>query len=223
MSFADERLSIEKRFADQWTALNHTCLDTARTTPSIAYENVDFSIPEKTLTVLPVDTPVTISDTTNYDGEFLVTKSQAGWFETTQPWGGDDTGSFIIFKGEASESQAIAITKILEGDDDKARFYYDLGTAWVRLIIQNGNSGYRGINNLQRHAGVILVQIFVSKKDGFNEKGTVRGRCFADEVVSIFNNTKFDDIVTDVSSIITIDSDEAWHQTNVSTSFYRDD
>jgi hypothetical protein len=41
-------------------------------------------------------------------------------------------------------------------------------------------------------------------------------------VSDIFSDQRFDDIVSDVSSISIIDDDEAWLQTNVTTPYYRD-
>lgn len=88
---------------------------------------------------------------------------------------------------------------------------------WVRLSIQNGDSGYRAIERKKRHTGNISVQIFTPIN-----KGTATGKEYADIVINIFSDQQFNDIVTNVSSIITIDDDKAWYQTNVITPYYRD-
>lgn len=88
---------------------------------------------------------------------------------------------------------------------------------WVRLTILNGDSGYRAMECLKRYTGVISVQIFAPINTG--SKISLE---YADIIASIFSETKFDDIVTDVASIITVDVDKAWLQTNVDISYYRD-
>lgn len=88
---------------------------------------------------------------------------------------------------------------------------------WVRLNIQNGDSGYRALEGAIRHTGIINVQIFTPVN-----KATKTSRIYADIVSDIFSDQRFDDIVTDVSSISIIDDDPVWLQTNVTTPYYRD-
>jgi len=88
---------------------------------------------------------------------------------------------------------------------------------WVRLSIQNGESGYRSLDGGLRHSGIISVQIFIPINNA-----TKTSRIYADLVSDIFSDQTFDDIVTEVSSISIIDDDAAWLQTNVTTPYYRD-
>jgi len=88
---------------------------------------------------------------------------------------------------------------------------------WVRLNIQNGDSGYRSLESSIRHTGIINVQIFTPIN-----KATKTSRQYADIVSDIFSDQRFDDIVTNVSSINIIADDDAWLQTNVTTPYYRD-
>lgn len=88
---------------------------------------------------------------------------------------------------------------------------------WVRLNIQNGDSGYRALGCGTRHTGIINVQIFTPVNSA-----TMTSRQYADIVSDIFSNQRFDDIVTDVSSINLIGDDKAWFQINVTTPYYRD-
>jgi len=88
---------------------------------------------------------------------------------------------------------------------------------WVRFNIINGSSGYRAINNLKRHNGLITVQIFAPINSGTH---TIRG--YADTISAIFDGESFNDVVCDVASIATIGTDSAWHQINVTIPYWRD-
>mgnify|MGYP003149286864 CR=1 FL=1 len=90
-------------------------------------------------------------------------------------------------------------------------------TSWVRFNILNGESGYRGINNLKRNTGIINIQIFVPIKTG---TATLRG--YADTIAGIFDGTSFNDVVCDVASIATVGTDDKWHQMNVNIPYWRD-
>jgi hypothetical protein len=90
-------------------------------------------------------------------------------------------------------------------------------SGWTRLTVLNGSSGYRAINNLKRHSGLIVVQIFVPR-----DTGTSTIRKYADTVTSIFDGRKFSDVVCDVASIETIGTDDIWHQMNVTIPYWRD-
>jgi hypothetical protein len=100
---------------------------------------------------------------------------------------------------------------------DNVPFNPPANSDWVRLNIQNGDSGYRSLESSIRHTGVINVQIFTPVN-----KATKTSRQYADIVSDIFSDQRFDDIVTDVSSINIIDDDDVWLQTNVTTPYYRD-
>lgn len=100
---------------------------------------------------------------------------------------------------------------------DNVPFNPPANSDWVRLNIQNGDSGYRALEGSIRHTGIINVQIFTPVN-----KATKTSRQYADIVSSIFSDKRFDDIVTDVSSINIIDDDDAWLQTNITTPYYRD-
>ncbi len=100
---------------------------------------------------------------------------------------------------------------------DNAPFNPPANSDWVRLNIQNGDSGYRSLESTVRHTGIINVQIFTPVN-----KATKTSRQYADIVSDIFSDQRFGDVVTDVSSISIVDDDEAWLQTNVTTPYYRD-
>lgn len=89
---------------------------------------------------------------------------------------------------------------------------------WVRLNILNGSSGYRAINGLKRHLGIIIVQVFVPK-----DTGTSKAREYADMVSQIFDSKKFSDVVCDVASIETVGADDTFHQVNVTVPYWRDE
>ncbi len=88
---------------------------------------------------------------------------------------------------------------------------------WVRLNILNGSGGFRAINNLKRHTGIIIVQIFVPR-----DTGTSTIRQYADMVSQIFDGKKFSDVVCDVSNIESVGTDDVWHQMNVTIPYWRD-
>jgi hypothetical protein len=90
--------------------------------------------------------------------------------------------------------------------------------AWVRFQVLNGSSGYRAINGLKRHLGLIIVQVFVPK-----DTGTSKAREYADTVSQIFDSKKFSDVVCDVASVQTIGTDDIWHQVNVTVPYWRDE
>lgn len=101
---------------------------------------------------------------------------------------------------------------------DNVPFNPPTDSEWVRLNILNGDSACRAINKRVRHTGIISVQIFAPVGTG-----TQTSREYADTVYSIFNNLRFDDIVTDVPSIVTIADDKVWLQTNITVPYYRDE
>jgi hypothetical protein len=100
---------------------------------------------------------------------------------------------------------------------DNVPFNPPSNSDWVRLNIQNGDSGYRSLESSIRHTGIINVQIFTPVN-----KATKTSRQYADIVSDIFSDQRFDDIVTNISSINIIDDDDAWLQTNITTPYYRD-
>jgi hypothetical protein len=100
---------------------------------------------------------------------------------------------------------------------DNVPFNPPFNSDWVRLNIQNGDSGYRSLESSIRHTGIINVQIFTPVN-----KATKTSRQYADIVSDIFSDQRFDDIVTNISSINIIDDDDAWLQTNITTPYYRD-
>jgi hypothetical protein len=89
---------------------------------------------------------------------------------------------------------------------------------WVRFNILNGDGDYRGINNLKRHTGIIVVQLFAPRN-----VGTSTIRLYADYASSLFDSRKFSDVVCGVASIETIGTDEIWHQINVNIPYWRDE
>ena len=91
-------------------------------------------------------------------------------------------------------------------------------TEWVRFTILNGSSAYRAINNLKRHTGLIVVQIFAPR-----DTGTSTIRKYADIVTSIFDGKEFSDVVCDVANIETVGTDDIWHQVNVTIPYWRDE
>lgn len=100
---------------------------------------------------------------------------------------------------------------------DNVPFNPPANSDWVRLNIQNGDSGYRSLESTVRHTGIISVQIFTPVN-----KATKTSRQYADIAADIFSDQRFGDVVTDVSSISIVDDDESWLQTNVTTPYYRD-
>ncbi len=100
---------------------------------------------------------------------------------------------------------------------DNVPFNPPANSDWVRLNIQNGDSGYRSLESTVRHTGIINVQIFTPVN-----KATKTSRQYADIAADIFSDQRFGDVVTDVSSISIVGDDDAWLQTNVTTPYYRD-
>jgi hypothetical protein len=88
---------------------------------------------------------------------------------------------------------------------------------WVRFNILNGTSGYRAINGLKRHTGIINIQIFAPANSGTH---TIRG--YADTIATIFDGVSFNDVVCDVASIETVGTDDKFHQINVNVPYWRD-
>jgi len=95
-------------------------------------------------------------------------------------------------------------------------------TPWVRLTIVDGEARQASMGNpganLHRHAGVIMVQVFVSI-----DSGTRTARELADQAAEIFRNQRFDDIRCDVPSVREIGPDDVWFQVNMSCPFRRDE
>ncbi len=89
---------------------------------------------------------------------------------------------------------------------------------WVRFNILNGVGDYRAINNLKRHTGVIVVQIFAPRNSG-----TSTIRQYADYAVAIFDNRSFGDVVCGVANMETVGTDDIWHQINVNIPYWRDE
>ncbi len=97
-------------------------------------------------------------------------------------------------------------------------------TAWVRLSILNGASGYRALEAKKRHTGVIVLQIFGPKNQGSN---TLRG--YADTLAGVFEDAIFDDVVCRAASVTPVaqakeDSNRTeWYQLNVTIPYWRDE
>ena len=75
-----------------------------------------------------------------------------------------------------------------------------------------------GVDNLKRHTGIIVVQLFAPRN-----VGTSTIRLYADYASSLFDGRKFSDVVCGVASIETIGTDDIWHQINVNIPYWRDE
>ena len=89
---------------------------------------------------------------------------------------------------------------------------------WIRLNILNGESGYRAINNEKRHLGLIVIQCFAPINTGTS---TLRG--YADSLIGIFEDQKFNDIVCRVGGITPVVSTDTLYQINVTIPYWRDE
>ena len=91
--------------------------------------------------------------------------------------------------------------------------------SWVRLTIIDGSGKPYGIMGSTGQAvdnGLISVQVFVPEGTGTQE-----AKRLADEILPIYQDTRFSGIVTYIATVNTVGVGNGWHQTNVTIPYKR--
>ena len=91
---------------------------------------------------------------------------------------------------------------------------------WVRLTVLDGD-GFQislGVNSLDRHAGVVSIQIFTVVN-----QGEERSRWLVDKATEIFRKVSFSGLLFRVPNVDRVGADGTWFQMNVDCPFQRDE
>lgn len=108
-------------------------------------------------------------------------------------------------------------TSIAYGNDV---FTPTVGTAWVRVTMLDGSGQQTslGSTSLDRHAGVLVVQVFTPVGEGDD-----RARWLADQAAAIFRKVTVSGVLFQVPGVTRVGRTETWLQMNVACPYQRDE